>query len=394
MVALQSYNVFQYQIVTNQLVANFVLVSIATVLVVLRFVARKVRRTDIWFDDWWATSSLVYTFGMLAMHITYAKYGMRHHMAELPPQNQMFIAKQLVAYQAVYYAAMATVKQSYLFFYLRIFPNKEFKVWVWVCMFLVGGYWLGSMLQIFLICSPFEMNWNPTIPGGHCASYNVAFTTIGCVNMVTDLIIMLLPLPFIRNLQMAIGTKIGLYVIFLIGLFVTAITIIRIHVLSVVDFTDLSYSMHDAAFWSVAEPAVAIINSCIPTMRPLLKLISPSRLWSSHKASTYGPDSRYGNGRSGNGGTGGAKMDSHKAFERMQDGEYPLTQFEGGASTNVAIIEVSRGGSSDGESSLRRETSGHRPASGGWQALAGQQGISVRREVQVESNRAESVRII
>lgn len=31
--------------------------------------------------------------GMLAMQITYAKHGMRHHMTELPAQNQMFMAK-------------------------------------------------------------------------------------------------------------------------------------------------------------------------------------------------------------------------------------------------------------------------------------------------------------
>lgn len=30
---------------------------------------------------------------MLAMHITYAKYGMCHSITELPPQNQIFIAK-------------------------------------------------------------------------------------------------------------------------------------------------------------------------------------------------------------------------------------------------------------------------------------------------------------
>ncbi|KAF4309732.1 putative integral membrane protein [Botryosphaeria dothidea] len=305
------------------------------------------------FDDYWVTASL----------------------------NQIFIAKQLIAYQAVYYAAMATVKQSYLFFYLRIFPHKEFKTWVWVCMFLVFGYWAGSMLQIFLICSPFEMNWNPTVPGGHCASYNVAFTTIGCVNMVTDLIIMLLPIPFIRKLQMAIGTKIGLYVIFSIGLFVTAITVIRIRVLTRVDFTDLSYSMIDAAFWSVAEPAVAIINSCIPTMRPLLKLVSPSRLWSSNNKASYG-NSGYTNGRSGEAGG----IDSNKAFERMQDGEYPLTQFEGGVSTNVATVEVSRGGSSDGDSSLRREVSR-------WRGTVGQ-GISVQRDVDVVSHKAESVKVV
>ena len=84
-------------------------------------------------------------------------------------------------------------------------------------MGLVAGYWLGSMLQIFLICAPFEMNWNPAIPG-HCASYNVAFVTIGIFNMITDLIIMLLPIPFLRTIQMAIGIKVGLVAIFSIGL--------------------------------------------------------------------------------------------------------------------------------------------------------------------------------
>lgn len=154
---------------------------------------------------------------MLAMHITYANHGMRYHIVDLPIANSIFIAKQLVAYQAVYYAAMASVKLSYLWFYLRIFPQPKFRKWIWVCMGLVAGYWLGSMLQIFLICTPFEMNWNPAIPG-HCASYNVAFVTIGIFNMITDLIIMLLPIPFLRKIQMAIGIKIGLVAIFSIGL--------------------------------------------------------------------------------------------------------------------------------------------------------------------------------
>jgi len=154
---------------------------------------------------------------MLAMHITYANHGMGYHVTELPVANVTFIAKQLVAYQAVYYAAMSSIKISYLWFYLRIFPHQSFRKWIWVCMGLVAGYWAGSMLQIFLICSPFEMNWNP-LAGGHCASYNVAFVTIGIFNMISDLVIMLLPIPFLRKLQMAIGTKIGLVTIFGIGL--------------------------------------------------------------------------------------------------------------------------------------------------------------------------------
>lgn len=232
---LTKTNIFQFPVITNQLIANFALVAIATVLVALRFVARRVRKTKVWYvqyastilftsnyicrwDDAAAVAALIFTYGMLAMHITYANHGMGYHVLELPLANITFIAKQLVAYQSIYYAAMSSAKLSYLWFYLRIFPQESFRKWIWTCMGLVAGYWLGSMLQIFLICTPFEMNWNPTIPGGHCASYNVAFVTIGLVNMITDLIIMLLPIPFIRKLQMAIGTKLGLVAIFTIGL--------------------------------------------------------------------------------------------------------------------------------------------------------------------------------
>ncbi|KAF2644592.1 integral membrane protein [Massarina eburnea CBS 473.64] len=336
---LKTY-IFQVPIVTRHLVANFILVGLATTVVALRFVARRIRKTKVWWDDIAAVVSLIFTLGMLAMHITYANHGMRIHMAELPLANTTFIAKQLVAYQAVYYAAMSSVKISYLWFYLRIFPHPDFRKYIWMCMSLIIGYWLGSMLQIFLICTPFEMNWNPVIPGGHCASYNVAFVTIGIFNMITDLIIMLLPIPFIRKLQMAPGTKFGLVAIFAIGLFVTAITIIRINVLLNVDFTDLSYSMHDAAFWSVAEPAVAIINCCITTLRPLLKIVSPSRLWSSNKGSTV---DRAGYGNSGN-------MDSRVKMRNklgVEHDEYPLTCIEDGMGNSATAGRGDGDGSHD-----------------------------------------------
>ena len=226
--------IFQFPIVTRQIAASFALFGLATILVALRFVARRLRKTKVWYvystgvvginsnmDDRWddaaAVASLIFTAGLLAMQLTYANHGMRYHVNEIPAANSVFIAKQLVAFQSVYYAAMASVKISYLWFYLRIFPQQSFRKWIWICMGLVFGYWLGSMLQIFLICKPFEMNWNP-LAGGKCANYNVAFVTVGIFNLITDLIIMFLPIPFLRKLQMAVGTKVGLIAIFAIGL--------------------------------------------------------------------------------------------------------------------------------------------------------------------------------
>jgi hypothetical protein len=105
---------------------------------------------------------------------------------------------------------------------------------------------------------------------------------------------------------------------------VTAITIVRINVLLNVDFDDLSYSMHDAAFWSVAEPAVAIINCCIATLRPIIKFISPTRLWTSNKGSSVG--------RVGHSGAVDSKTKVRNKFEEEHD-EYPLTQVEDGTTS-------------------------------------------------------------
>jgi len=157
---------------------------------------------------------------MLAMHITDANYGMGYQTKELPIANSIFLAKLLIAYQAVYYAAVSSVKLSYLLFYLRFFTLKEHRIWVWICMGLVVAYWLGSMLATFLLCTPLEANWNPLLAKKYCPDHkhSTAFVATGIFNMITDLIIILLPIPFIRKLQMTRGAKIGLVAIFAIGL--------------------------------------------------------------------------------------------------------------------------------------------------------------------------------
>lgn len=246
--------------------------------------------------------------------------------------------QMLIVYQIVYYNAMVLAKLSYLFFYLRIFVTEAFRLAAWICMGCALTYWLGSMLQIFLICQPFAKNWDTSLEG-HCASQNVAFSTIGAFNLVTDLLIMLLPVHFVRKLQMSPATKLGLYMIFCLGFLyvsilpiekyllanknsISAITIIRIRVLTTVDFTDLPYSMIWAAFWSVAEPALAVTNSCIPMLRPVLKAFFPS-LFSSARDRDYSSQT-------------GPSVGSSLNFHRRRniddtDGEMPLTQLQEGA---------------------------------------------------------------
>ena len=82
------------------------------------------------------------------------------------------------------------------------------------------------------------------------------------------------------------------------------------------DFADITYTGHYAAFWSIVEPAVALINCCVPLMRPLLKLVSPGGLWSSRR------DSDQLRGESQESGSRIRKKAS------IQLDEYPLTRIE------------------------------------------------------------------
>ncbi|OQE01171.1 hypothetical protein PENVUL_c044G04087 [Penicillium vulpinum] len=316
---MQLYNVFAFPIVRDQLIANTILVALATFLVILRGISRRIRKTHVGWDDACCVAGLFHTYGMLAMQFHYARVGMRHHIKAIPQENAVIIAKMLMVYQIVYYNAMVFAKFSYLAFYLRIFVSREFRILTWICMGCAGAYWTGSMLQIFLICTPFEKNWNPTMPG-HCASQNVAFSTIGAFNLITDMMIMALPIRFVWKLQMSLATKLALVGIFGLGIFIASITIIRIHILTTVDFTDLSYSMIWAAFWSVTEPALAISNSCAPMLRPILKAAFPSlfssvRIAYSTQPSTGPTLSKSSTAKRGYG------MDE-------MDSEFPLTQLD------------------------------------------------------------------
>ena len=69
-----------------------------------------------------------------------------------------------------------------------------------------------------LICKPIAYNWDTTIEGGSCANQTEAFEAVGILNLLTDIAIIILPMPWLWTLQLPITKKIGLTGIFGIGI--------------------------------------------------------------------------------------------------------------------------------------------------------------------------------
>ena len=77
---------------------------------------------------------------------------------------------------------------------------------------------VGTVLDVALDCRPFAYNWDKTIPGGTCVDFLAGWLVPCIVNLVTDIIVAILPLPIIWSLQMRPLRKITVSLIFSMGI--------------------------------------------------------------------------------------------------------------------------------------------------------------------------------
>lgn len=74
------------------------------------------------------------------------------------------------------------------------------------------------MIASNLACTPREKIWDPTVPGGKCTNLKVSLVVSSTTNVVSDILILLLPQNIIWRLQMPLQRKIGVSLIFVVGI--------------------------------------------------------------------------------------------------------------------------------------------------------------------------------
>ncbi len=117
----------------------------------------------------------------------------------------------------IYLLSLVGYKMSILVLYLRLFAiNKTFRYITWLMMFFVCGYLCSNFWTQIFGCSPRSKYWNMETPG-HCINYTKAGLAYGSMNIASDLLIFILPLPMVWRLKLSIKEKIGVSLIFMSG---------------------------------------------------------------------------------------------------------------------------------------------------------------------------------
>jgi hypothetical protein len=117
----------------------------------------------------------------------------------------------------LYGIATAFVKGSILALYHVIFPLTGFRIYVWVLGIINVLGTIAIILVTMLQCQPLETLWNPTIQGGHCIDFSNFSLFNVAYNFVLDILILLAPMPLVKNLNLSRRKKILLGLNFALG---------------------------------------------------------------------------------------------------------------------------------------------------------------------------------
>ncbi|KAJ0311401.1 hypothetical protein Brms1b_008382 [Colletotrichum noveboracense] len=185
----------------------------------------------------------------------------------------------------VYQVAFVTIKIAFLFQYRRVFPYSKVELLcnIGICFLALFGIQL-------LVCAgvSFDLIYRYTF---FDTPINVMswWMANASIHLITNVLIFIIPIPFLGRLQMTRTQKLALIASFALGLLTCAISIIRIATIPRSYLSmDQTYNQTPTIVWSITELSVAIICCCIPTLRPLSH---PSH----YSANTTGPRESFMN---------------------------------------------------------------------------------------------------
>lgn len=142
--------------------------------------------------------------------------GMGLHANTLPPNNVVMIAKYLVVAEILYVFNLVWTKLSILMMYYRIFHFAYFKLWAYI----IGTFvicWVICITFLFVfICVPVQKLWYPYLEG-RCISQVGTWIANAVSTIVTDLVILFLPIPQVWSLQLRRSEKLAVTLAFGLG---------------------------------------------------------------------------------------------------------------------------------------------------------------------------------
>lgn len=143
------------------------------------------------------------------------------------------------------------VKLSLLSFYLHLSPQRWFRVATWTSIVIVAIYTIIITFMMFFNCTPPSKQFDFSVQGGSCIDAAILYMATAVSNIITDVMLFLLPIPMVYQLHMPKIQKLGAIVVFGVGSATVATSIVRLLELpAVLASDDPSWAAAPANVWT------------------------------------------------------------------------------------------------------------------------------------------------
>ncbi|KOS43375.1 hypothetical protein ACN38_g5726 [Penicillium nordicum] len=257
------------------LAVSIVFTTIATFITAIRIFTRAFLVKQMGGDDYVILVSLAFSWIFFGLLLGEVYHGMGEHYIAIPAP--IYKAQMIYFWASVpiYQTSLISTKMSILLQYKRVFSTPRMRLACWLMIGVLAFYGTWTVISAWANCVPLAKFWDPTV-AGFCLDKKALWFSNSAIHIITDIVILVYPMPVLKSLQLPKKQKFALMAVFALGGFVLITSILRLKSLLVISNSDdPTYDNVGAATWSAVECNVAIICACLPGTRAFLSRLLP-----------------------------------------------------------------------------------------------------------------------
>ncbi|KAJ5497821.1 hypothetical protein N7453_006872 [Penicillium expansum] len=258
------------------LIILWVFTWVAIILIILRLLVRKLKRFQFVLGDYFAMGAILCALVRLALVHVIIIWGTNnmsttfrntHHFTPDEIRRREIASKFVLVNRVFYNSYLWLQKLVLLDTYGRLLTHLR---WEKVTMISYIGIFAVTYIVVQIVtfteCDPFNHYWIVLPDPGICCQAQLQLIVLGVLNIITDVMLIALPIPVLVIVKRSVVEKIQLAILFAVGLFIVAITIVRLP-----QNAKNSTAQVNRTTWASVELLAAAIVANAPVLYGLLK---------------------------------------------------------------------------------------------------------------------------
>ncbi|PGH10707.1 hypothetical protein AJ79_05298 [Helicocarpus griseus UAMH5409] len=256
---------------TVLIVTQIICIAFVTIFLGLRIYVRLAILKTFGREDWTCIVSWILCLGYCTTGIFMAKNGGGYDQWDIRKTALPGYLKTGYAATVIYMPMAFLVKLALLMIIARVFsPHKKAVIGIYVFLALLFGYYASGFVIKARPCDPVPAYW--LAANGDCLNQATILMCDSIVSVVSDLIILFLPLPLVWSLQMETKKKLRVMAIMGAGGLATAFSIYRLALVIISGATGNQVMFFTRVVLSGnAEIGIGLICACLPALNALIE---------------------------------------------------------------------------------------------------------------------------